>query len=294
MSDESARARQNAPNDLPMVVAVDLGGTQIRTAVLRGAKLFSRVGLLTGDNPTPERIMPRLFHAVQQALDKAEVSLDRIAGIGIGAPGPLNSHTGIIYAPPNLPGWENVPVSEQFSKQFHVPIFVENDANAAGLGEYMFGAGHESRDMVYMTISTGIGGGVILDGKIMEGVSGTAAELGHMTVDWHGERCNCGNIGCLERIASGTNIARRANDLIAQGKGNDLLNFALAHQKHEDETTQTSTSDALIRVTSRTVALAAAAGVRARCRANRTHRDDDAQAPGDRGAHARDQAATAP
>ena len=251
---------------LPLVVAVDLGGTQMRTAVLRGAKLLSRVGLLTGENPTPERILPRAFEAIEQVLTKAEVSLEQIMGIGIGAPGPLNSHTGVVYDPPNLPGWKNVPVRELFSQQFRVPIFVENDANAAALGEYMFGAGRSSRDMVYMTISTGIGGGVITNGKILEGTSGTAAELGHMTVDWRGERCNCGNIGCLERIASGTGIARRANDAIAQGHGDDLLTFALAHQLNDQENAKASTPEDVAahsptHVTARTVALAAEAGI---------------------------------
>ncbi len=251
---------------LPLVLAVDLGGTQIRTAVLRGANLLSRVGLLTGERPTPERIFPRIFQAIQQALTKAEISLEQIAGIGIGAPGPLNSRTGIVYAPPNLPGWENVPVRELFSQQFSVPIFVENDANAAALGEYMFGAGRGSRDMVYMTISTGIGGGVITGGKMVEGTSGTAAELGHMTIDWRGERCNCGNIGCLERIASGTAIARHANDAIAQGQGDDLLAFALKHQLNDKENAEASTPEDVAahtsaHVTARTVALAAEAGI---------------------------------
>ena len=215
--------------------------------------------------------MPRLFKAVRQALDEAHVSLKDIAGIGIGAPGPLDNHTGVVFSPPNLPGWENVPVSELFSREFHVPIYVENDANAAALGEFMFGAGRGCRNIVYLTISTGIGGGVITDGRIMEGASGTAAELGHMTVDWQGERCNCGNIGCLERIASGTNIARRANEAIAVGRGHDLLEFAIEHQKpqetQEDVPMEVTAAEAQgtphtpLYVNSRTVAQAAEAGI---------------------------------
>jgi glucokinase len=260
------KTENEAIEHLPLVVAVDLGGTQLRVAVLRGAKLLSRVGLLTGEQPTPERIFPRIFSAIQQALAKAQVSLEQIAGIGIGAPGPLNSHTGIVYDPPNLPGWKEVHVRQLLNEQFHVPIFVENDANAAALGEYMFGAGRGSRDIVYMTISTGIGGGVIIDGKILEGVSGTAAELGHMSVDWRGERCNCGNIGCLEGIASGTGIARHANDAIAQGQGKDLLAFALEHQPDDQENAKASTPEDVAahspaHVTARTVSLAAEAGI---------------------------------
>jgi len=266
MHTENVAKHSESSEKIPVVVAVDLGGTQIRTAVLRGATLLSRVGLLTGENPTPQRVIPRIFQAVDLALGQAETSLDQIAGIGIGAPGPLNSYTGVVYAPPNLPGWENVPVRELFEERFHVPIFVENDANAAALGEYMFGAGRGSHNMVYLTISTGIGGGVITDGRILEGASGTAGELGHMTVDWHGERCNCGNIGCLERIASGTGIARHANAAIIQGRGNELLAFALEHQPYDAENEKASTpEDAAAHtpahVTARTVALAAEAGI---------------------------------
>ncbi len=152
-------------------------------------------------------------------MTHAQVSLDQIAGIGIGAPGPLNARTGVVFDPPNLPGWNGVPLRDLFSEEFHIPIFVENDANAGALGEYMFGAGQGYREVVYLTISTGIGGGVISGGRILNGATGIAGELGHITIDWQGERCNCGNIGCLEQIASGTAIARQANEAIAMGKG---------------------------------------------------------------------------
>jgi glucokinase len=219
-------------DQLPLVVGVDLGGTQIRTAVLRGSTLLSRASMLTGENPVPDRIIPRIYNAIAEALDQAGTTIQQVAGIGIAAPGPLDSKTGIIYTPPNLPGWAGVPLRDIFTEHFHMPIFVENDANAAGLGEYMFGAGRGYNDIVYMTISTGIGGGIIIDGKIVEGASGTAGELGHMTIDWHGERCNCGNIGCLEAIASGTSIARKANEVIRSGGGIELLAFARTMFQH--------------------------------------------------------------
>lgn len=232
MQDKETLAHQTDDEQLPLVIGVDLGGTQMRTAVMRGATLLSRVGLLTGENPAPERIMPRIFAAIQEALEQANVSIADVAGIGIAAPGPLDSKTGVVFAPPNMPGWDHVPLRGIFSEQYHMPIFVENDANASGLGEYMFGAGRDCHDMVYMTISTGIGGGIISEGMIMEGASGTAGELGHMTIDWHGERCNCGNVGCLEYFASGTGIARKANELIRAGEGNELLTFARTMLRH--------------------------------------------------------------
>src|SRR3989441_1249324 len=228
---------QQSFNDdqLPLVVGVDLGGTQIRTAVLRGPTLLSRVSLMTGKNPSPGRIIPRVYTAIQEALGKAGTTIEQIAGIGIAAPGPLDSKTGVVFTPPNLADWDHVPLRDLFTEHFHIPIFVENDANAGGLGEHMFGAGRGCNNIVYVTVSTGIGGGVIIDGKLLEGVSGTAAELGHMTIDWHGERCNCGNIGCLEYLASGTAIARRANEAIAAGQGAELLEFARALQQHTSE-----------------------------------------------------------
>ena len=255
----------NKENELPLVIGVDLGGTQLRAAVLRGATLITRVGLLTGENPAPDRVIPRMFQAVRQALTEAQVSLDQITGIGIGAPGPLDAHTGIVFDPPNLPGWNNVPLRDLFSAEFSVPIFLENDANAGALGEYMFGAGQNCTDLVYLTISTGIGGGVISDGRILDGATGTAGELGHITIDWHGERCNCGNIGCLEQIASGTAIARQANEAIALGNGDELLTFALAHPEH-DKSANTPVDSKISAATpmhlnTRMVAQAAQAGI---------------------------------
>lgn len=228
MQEKTTSNRQN----LPLAVGVDLGGTHIRTAVLQGSKLHSRVSLLTGENPTPERMLPRVYGAIQQALDEAGITLDQIAGIGVATPGPLNNRTGVIYSPPNLPGWTNVPLRDLIQQHFHTHVLIENDAHTAGLGEYMFGAGQGSRFMVYLTVSTGIGGGVITDGKILEGANGTAGELGHMTIDWNSERCNCGNIGCLEYLASGTAIARYANEAIDAGQGADLLAFASTMLEH--------------------------------------------------------------
>ncbi|GCE26828.1 glucokinase [Dictyobacter alpinus] len=258
-------SKWSSSEDLPLVIGLDLGGTQIRTAVLQGSKLLSRVGLLTGENPSPERVIPRMYDSIYQALQEAHVTLDEITGIGIGAPGPLNSRTGVVFAPPNLSGWINVPLLDIFVEKFQLPVYVENDANAAALGEFMFGAGQGSNEVVYITISTGIGGGVIADGRILEGISGTAAELGHMTIDWRGPRCNCGNIGCWESISSGTAIARRAHELIALGRGEGLLNFALAHQEPiSGDDTPSDVSRAQrneIHINARMVAQAAQAGV---------------------------------
>lgn len=138
-----------------------------------------------------------VVRAVNGLDEEAHVGLDQLAGFGIGVAGPLDSHNGIVFVSPNLPGWNEIPLQAIFEERYGLPARIENDANVAGLGEYMFGAGQGCTDMVYLTISTGIGGGIIVDGRLLTGTKGTAGELGHMTVDRHGERCNCGNIGCL-------------------------------------------------------------------------------------------------
>jgi glucokinase len=250
---------------LPLVVAVDLGGTQIRTAILRGPKLLSRVSMLTGDDSSPQNVIPRMIDAVRQVLADAHLAIEDTAGIGIGAPGPLNGRTGYVFSPPNLLNWENVPLRDLFAQEFGVPVFVDNDADVGALGEYMFGAGRGAQEMVYLTVSTGIGGGIISNGQLVVGATGMAGELGHMSVDMHGPLCNCGNIGCLEVIASGTAIARRASELIEQGRGEALLTYVLAHQSTDQAAdTPTDRARALrerIRVNAQMVAEAAEAGV---------------------------------
>lgn len=275
------------PSDPPLVIGVDIGGTQMRVAVLRGAQVRSRVRMVTGMQTAPEELLPRIYAAIDQALREAQVTLDQAAGIGISSPGPINQSTGVIYDPPNLPGWKQVPLRDIFQQRYALPIYLENDANAAALGEYVFGAGRGSQHMVYLTISTGIGGGMIIDGRIVEGANGMAGELGHMSIDWRGPACPCGNHGCLEYLASGTAIARMANEAIEAGQGAELLAFAstmLAHPgsvpdqralptlqsietqpldraDEANEPDEANEAGELLRVNARTVARAAEAGI---------------------------------
>jgi glucokinase len=156
----------------------------------------------------PENGLRRLFALAREALDGRDIE-----AVGIGCGGPLDSRAGVLIAPLHLPGWTDVRIADLASAEFGVPAVLDNDATAAAAGEHRFGAGRGVSNMVYLTVSTGVGGGVILDGRVFRGATGNGGELGHVTVDWRGRRCKgCGRRGCLEAYASGTSIAERARD----------------------------------------------------------------------------------
>jgi glucokinase len=200
------------------ILGIDLGGTQIRTGLIdrEGTVLHSDYRPTLAEEG-PEAVIQRIIAGVERVLDQASLGHDCIASIGIGAPGPLDIPRGLLVEPPNLPGWHNVPLRDIVQARIGVPTYLENDANAAAIGEYLYGAGRGTRDMIYVTVSTGIGGGLILGGRIYHGLSGGAGEIGHMTVLPYGPHCGCGNRGCLEALASGTAIAREGQELIARG-----------------------------------------------------------------------------
>ncbi len=151
---------------------------------------------------------------------------DRVCGIGIAAPGPINPQVGIIYSAPNIPGWEQLPLAQILQERFNVPTRLGNDANLAALGEWRYGAGKGHHHLLYLTISTGIGGGVICDDQLLLGHHGLAAELGHVTVLPDGPLCGCGHRGHLEAVASGTAIARYVAEQLAQGVPSSLAEFS--------------------------------------------------------------------
>ncbi len=201
----------------PFIVAVDLGGTQIRAALCgTDGQIFRRVARLTEAKEGPDAVIARIFEAITEAIGDAPVA--EVAGIGVGAPGPLNPITGVVLEAPNLPGWHNVPLRTLISERFGRSTFLGNDANVAGLAEYHYGAGRGTRDMIYLTISTGIGSGIIVDGRMLLGAEGLAAEAGHMIILPNGPVCGCGAHGCLEAVAAGPAIARDVVGRIKAGK----------------------------------------------------------------------------
>lgn len=199
-------------------LGIDLGGTKIGTGLVNlNGEVVAEDYRPTEAHKGLDAVIERMIAAGREVIARAAVPHDQIVAIGVGAPGPMNIPEGILVEPPNLPGWRNVPIRRLMQDALHLPTYLENDANAAGIGEYLYGAGRGTRHMIYVTVSTGIGGGLILNGKIYHGVTGGAGEIGHMTVLPNGPRCGCGNRGCLEALASGTAIAREGQALLERG-----------------------------------------------------------------------------
>src|SRR5207244_10894223 len=212
--------------------AIDLGGTKLRAVV---ADLEGNIGgeviQPSEAGEGPERVIARMIETLEAAAVEASVSVSDIRAVGVASPGALDLVHGLVQEAPQLPGWDRVPLVEIMSKRLGIPALLENDANAAALGENRFGAGRGTRFLVYLTISTGVGGGMIIDRKGYHGGSGAAGELGHMVVGFNGPRCLCGERGCLEAIASGTGLSWRAKELVDAGHAPDLA--AILREKDE-------------------------------------------------------------
>jgi glucokinase len=198
-----------------VVLALDIGGTKL-AAGLVGAD--GRAGsFLVTPTPSggPEPVLRALFSLGRKAVADAGADLSDVVAVGIGCGGPLDAERGVLIAPPHLPGWHDVPVTNLAAEAFGVPAALDNDGTAAAEAEHRFGAGVGTRQMVYLTVSTGVGGGAVLDGRIYRGATGNGAELGHVLVDWRGRPCRgCGGRGCLEAYVSGTSIAERASEAL--------------------------------------------------------------------------------
>jgi glucokinase len=199
-----------------VALAVDLGGTEVRAAVIdRDAAMVGFAAAPTDAKGGPAAVIDQII--ALSAEVRAQAPESSVIGLGIGAPGPLDPIAGIVMDAPTLTGWRNIPLSALLRQRLSLPVHVENDANAAAIGEWRFGAGRGARSIVFVTVSTGIGGGVIADGHVLHGRHGPAAEIGHMTIAQDGDRCFCGNIGCWEALASGSALGLRGTRLSRTG-----------------------------------------------------------------------------
>jgi len=200
------------------VVGVDVGGTKTLLALVDpGGGVLARRRVETPQRG-PEDFVQVLVGELEALLEQAGRRREDVLGLGVGAPGPLDPQSGVVFEPPNLAGWRDVPLAAMLQEAAGIPTWVENDANAAALAEAWVGVGRGVRDLIYITVSTGIGGGLILDGELYHGVSGTAGEVGHMTVEPEGPLCGCGRRGHLEAVASGGAIARMAQEAVRAGR----------------------------------------------------------------------------
>ena len=204
--------------DARIYTGIDLGGTKIVVLVADAAgKVLGEARMPTRASEGPDAVIARIDECVRAAASGAGIELAAIAGAGVSAPGPIDLSEGVITNPPNLPGWVDVPLARLLAGRLGIPALLENDANCGAVGEHQYGAGRGYRHMLYVTLSTGIGGGIIIDDELYYGASGAAGEVGHIGVSVDGPVCGAGHVGCLEAFSSGTAIANQAREMIAAG-----------------------------------------------------------------------------
>lgn len=205
-------------------IGIDLGGTFIKTALMEingSARRFFGIG----QTPTPlggGEIVEAMVNAANRLMTAEGIDRDDVIGVGIGSPGPLDTKAGVIVGAMNLPGLKGVPLRDEVSKGLCLPAVLENDANAAALGEYLFGAGRDADTLAMLTLGTGVGGGIIVHGMIHHGAHDFGAECGHIIVQPGGRQCTCGQRGCLEQYSSASFLARRAAEAVEAGRPSSL------------------------------------------------------------------------
>jgi glucokinase len=203
------------PAQQGLFVGVDVGGTKVAAGLVdANGEIISQTRVPMVSTGSAEEGLSAVLQAIAEVIPNGEA---QVAGIGICAPGPLNPTTGIVLNPPNVPCWRDFPLAEEVQRVHRVPVRVDNDANAAALAEARWGAGRGFPSVFYATIGTGIGTGIIFDGRIFHGRTGAAGEGGHVSIDYRGPICKCGKPGCIEVFASGTAIGKRARQKIADG-----------------------------------------------------------------------------
>ena len=210
------------------ILGVDIGGTKCAAVLGRAdGTIVGRTEIKTVSEDGPDAILDNLIKTANALLKQHDISLQSLKGIGISCGGPLDTKSGMVFDVPNLPGWKEVPVRAAFEKAFPlIPVILENDANATALAEWKYGAGRGATNMAFLTMGTGIGGGLILDGKLYRGTNDLAGEVGHQTILINGHLCGCRKRGCLDALASGPAIARLAGESLQYARGHRLVTHA--------------------------------------------------------------------
>ncbi len=206
-------------------IGVDLGGTNLRiAAVNEGGELLEKT--TTSTKLGRAAVIDDMTAAIKEVASKFSAAPDRLLGVGIGIPGIIDTNQGLLRHSPNLPGWEDCPVQEEIERRLGTPVVLENDANAAAVGEAWLGAARGIDHMCMITLGTGVGGGIVLNGRVWHGMNGMGGELGHINVDPNGPKCGCGSYGCVEQFASATAVVRMAREAIATGEAPELARAA--------------------------------------------------------------------
>jgi glucokinase len=200
---------------------MDLGGTKIMAAII-SSKVIAKEYQLTLADEGPQSVISRVMSAIDRLLGLRNLDPSQLDSISIAAAGAIDSEKGLVTSSPNLPGWCDIPLRDMVRGKYGVNTFLINDASAAVLGEHHSGAGKGVNNLIMLTVGTGIGGGIIINDRLYSGPSGSAGEIGHMTIDVNGPKCSCGNIGCLETLSSGTAVAKEAIRRLGQGEKSSL------------------------------------------------------------------------
>ena len=211
-------------------IGIDLGGATLKAALISGTGEIIQETRVDTEPTTPEALFKQVVEAVV-ALREDKSGGGRVAGIGIGIPGLVNRKTNRIEVMPNLPALSQLDITTELSRETGLPVILDNDANAAAYGELQVGAARDRREVFFVRLGTGIGAGLIINGQIYRGAAGFAGEFGHMTIDPEGIECACGNIGCLETIASGPNIVRRTRERLYRDRTSSLSRLAIPRDR---------------------------------------------------------------
>ena len=233
------------------MLSIDIGGTKIAMAIIsEQGEILARQTVPTLASEGPQPVIDRIFSGIDNLSEAGNVRPSQLSAISMATAGVIDIRRNLVTTSPNLPGWENVPLRSIVAEKYRIPVYLLNDADAAALGEHHFRTGRRLNTFIFLTLGTGIGGGIIIDGRLYLGSTGSAAELGHMVIDVNGPPCPCGRHGCLEAMASGTAVAREAKNRIKRGAASALTEMVNGNiEKITGETVHTAadTGDELAR-----------------------------------------------
>ncbi len=208
------------------VVGLDMGATHLLTVVADlGATRLITLEESFSVEAGPDSGLSQATQMVETALERVGIERRRVFGVGVAVPGPVDYAAGMVVSPPIMPGWDRVPIRDQLQEALNLPVYLDNDANLGALGEHAYGVGKHVSNLAYVKVATGIGCGLIIDGRIYHGQRGSAGEIGHLTIDENGPPCRCGNFGCLESMASAEAIAQRAEAAVRAGQKTCLSQY---------------------------------------------------------------------